>query len=740
MKGNWLAVLPVLAMWAAPDAAVFAGGWTTYLKTQDVTDLLAQSDQVWGATAEAGLMHLDRASGVVEAIRREPGLLASNRLSGLALDRSGRLWVGTRGAGVSRRSADLVRWEVVNVLDGLPVDTVSVLEAEGDTVWIGTTQGIALWNGREIAGSLPDPNSVSFDTTFAIPSITGVVVLGDTLWLSTRRGVGFALLSTQLSDWRPQNSGLGVIDVARLASDGHSLFARAGTTVYRFRGDRWEPEAGPGVVRNLADDLGVVLVAGEAGLYRWSDPGWDLLPGSPSTLGPGDDPEPTVDPAGTVFAAGAAGIDEQPAAAGPWIRHEIPAGPPGNNLFQVAVQGPRVYVTTRGGGVGRLDGAGWRTWPPVPCSGADCDTTFVNPSEGLGLLVDVQGRKWVGCWSFALDSFDDSGSPPQFTHHVEGTDITTQRHTWVVSATADSSKGRWFGMDTPLKGDIDPIGLEYYDASGAYGGNFSTSNTNMSGVFVHALTTSANRRVWVGYDGNGLDFFVPPADSEAFIHLQSTNNLAIRALAAHGDSVWALTNRELLRFSQTSFSESTPASRIRLDGGQAQLGVKPLAVGPDGSVWAGTADGLRAFHPGGASEFFTTRNSPLTDDEVRCVAVDPGTGVVWIATGAGLNRYDPAYVPPAPPPTPRIRIQIFPNPATLTGLGIQLRLTGDASSYHGEIYDVSGRRLRRFVASANGQVIWDGRDESGDLVRPGIYLVRAEAGGHQAVARVALLH
>ncbi len=740
--GARLAPLLALAMIPALGSTASAGAWTTYLKARDFADLLARSDRVWGATAEAGLLRLDRVSGRVDAIRREPGLLASNRLSGLALDRSGRLWVGTRGAGVNRLSADGTRWEVVNALDGLPVDTVSVLEAEGDTVWIGTTQGIALWDGRQVAGSLPDPNTVSFDTTFAIPSITGVAVLGDTLWLATRRGVGFARLSTLLTDWRPKNPGLPALDVARLASDGHSLFARAGTTVYRFRGDldRWEPEADPGVVHNLADDAGVVLAAGESGLFRWSEPGWSALPDSPSADGPGHVPEPAADPAGTVFAAAAEGIDEQPAGTGPWIRHDLPAGPPGNNLLQVAVQGSRVYVTTFSDGVGRLEGAEWRVWPPVRCSAAGCDTTFVNPSYALALLVDLQGRKWVGCWSFALDSFDDSAAPPQFTHHVVASDPTTERRTWAVSATVDSSGGRWFGMDTPLKGDVDPIGLEYYDSLGVYGGNFSPANTNLSGNFVHALAVSENRRVWVGTDGNGLDFFTPPADSNGFVHLKSTNNLAVRGLAAYGDSIWVLTNQELLRFSQNAGPSLPPATRIAVTGGQAQLAVKPLAVGPDGSVWAGTASGLRVFRPGGASESFTTRNSPITDDEVRGVAVDPETGVVWIATAAGLNRYDPAFLPPPPPPIARLRIQLSPNPATLTGLGIQLRLSGNASAYRGEVYDVGGRRLRRFVASADGQVIWNGRDESGTLVRPGIYLVRAEAGGRQAVARVALLH
>jgi hypothetical protein len=85
-------------------------------------------------------------------------------------------------------------------------------------------------------------------------------------------------------------------------------------------------------------------------------------------------------------------------------------------------------------------------------------------------------------------------------------------------------------------------------------------------------------------------------------------------------------------------------------------------------------------------------------------------------------------------------VRVYPNPATTTALGLLLRLTGDAEGYQGEIFDLSGRRLRRFSAAANGLAIWDGRDDDGRLVRPGLYFVRAEAGGRSAVARVVVLH
>jgi hypothetical protein len=139
-----------------------------------------------GATAAAGWF-ADRATQALSIIRREPGAIASNQLTALAMDRSGRLWVGTEGSGVSRRTADGRRWELMNLLDGLPSDSVRVLEANGDTLWIGTTRGFSLWNGRQITGALPDDGiTASFDTTFT--SASGPVALQGDVWAGDAAG------------------------------------------------------------------------------------------------------------------------------------------------------------------------------------------------------------------------------------------------------------------------------------------------------------------------------------------------------------------------------------------------------------------------------------------------------------------------------------------------------------------------------------------------------------------------
>ena len=72
-------------------------------------------------------------------------------------------------------------------------------------------------------------------------------------------------------------------------------------------------------------------------------------------------------------------------------------------------------------------------------------------------------------------------------------------------------------------------------------------------------------------------------------------------------------------------------------------------------------------------------------------------------------------------------------------MGIQLRLKGNASVYRGSIFDLSGRKVGTFDVPANGRVIWDGKDDAGGMVKPGIYLVKVDAGGHSGTVRVAVL-
>ncbi len=732
-----------------PVAALASGAWQTHLDARDFTDLIVTDDVVWCATGEAGLLQFDRVTHQFKSITREPGTIASNHLTSLAFDRVGRLWVGTLESGVSRLTADGGTWELVNAFDGLPGDSVTTITVAGDTLWIGTRGGIALWDGREVLGSLPDGNTVSFDTTFAIPAVTGIVQLGDTLWLSTPRGAGFARTSTNLSDWRRANDGLPNPAIDHMVSNGRDLLAQVAGSVYFWKPDslKWFFAASIGTVHTLKSDYGEVQAASDLGIFRWTGFGFIQVAGAPAAApGDGDDPEPAIDPTGTTthYAGTRSGLwEEQPSPPGAWTLF-TPPGPPGNAYSNIVIDGARVYAATRNDGIGRWDGASWFAWLPGFCVGA-CPNDFRNANEVFAMLADRQGQKWVACWRFAVDRFDDSTPPALFTHFwtTGGADL---RHTLAFGAAADSDGGRWFGMDTDNLGVVIPLGLDYYDANGDPAGTWGPgipAGSLVRGGKIRAITVDKAHRIWVGYAGaanSGVDHFsgLPELPNTDFKTVANTSSLDIWGLVAHGDSIWVLTDRDLRRISRTASpprvvqTQNTPAGR--------PLGMRLMDVAPNGDVFVGSEEGVRWYKSNGTTQDFTTTNSPLAANDVRAIAVDRASGAVWFGTGEGLNRFDPAYQPPSLPPGVKDSLRVYPNPGTVTGLGIQLRLLGASTAYSGGIYDLRGRLLHRFSTSAAGQIFWDARDDHGVPVKPGVYFVRAEGGGRQARARFVLLH
>jgi hypothetical protein len=347
---------------------------------------------------------------------------------------------------------------------------------------------------------------------------------------------------------------------------------------------------------------------------------------------------------------------------------------------------------------------------------------------------------WAASRSQAIDVFRDDLTPPSFLHPLIVVDPSTRLRSLFVSATQDTAGNVWLGMDTDQKGEISPIGLEVYDSSGVYLHNYDVTNAPMAGNLVQGLATTENGRIWVGYDGAGMDFVTLAANVPTFHHLTSTNLQTVRGVASYGDTLWMLSTTQLWLFGASAAGSGNPGKRINLFAGIPQLGFKPLAVGPDGTVYVGTIEGVRVFHPGGAVDSFTVENSPIPEDEVHAMSVDPSTGMLWIATSGGLAGFDPNYVTPPTPSLPALHARLYPNPALLTGIGVQLRITGEAETYEGAIYDITGRRLWSFHGAANHGVVWDGRDENRALVPPGVYFVRVTGQGRTAVARVVLLH
>ncbi len=747
------------------------GLWQTHLHMRTANDLLVRGDTVWLATGEAGIVRYHRSTGTWSSITREPSALAGNNVNRIAFDRTGNLFAAVPGKGVSRLDRD-GRWSLINAFDGLPSDTVLTLRAQGDTVWVGTTRGLALWDGEVVAGSVPDLGTPS---PFSNNNVNGIAITGDTLFVSTPNAIYLARQSQRPLTWTAISGSMGLtnLNVRGVATDGRNLLALASgqsvsnPSVSLFTSFRWVPASaswstdfpgsGPATsVRRLRDDHGIILATTLAGTHvRNPAGGWTQYPASPAT----DNADATMLEVGAlvlpnlpvndtlVFASFGGRLLER---ALPAWTSRTPPGPVGNRCRAIAWSAGTVYASYDGEGVGRLRDGVWRNFPSgSTCSGMACDTTFAATTFPATMLVDPLGHKWLSFWEGPLAWFDDTKPTPEFRqlYFPSGNADSAHLHYTIHAAAADSTPGaqagRWFGLDSDRIGaDIgNPLGLDLYDAQGNFIRNFDTTYPGLRNGLIRGLVCDRDGVMWVGYKGSsgaGLSTFPVPGNLSAPITLSDVPGstlLDVFGLAARGDSVWVLATDGLRRYRQRSL---TLAAELDIAGPPALASMHPIAVGRDGTVFVGTTGGLRVHRRGRPPVDYTPDNSPLADIEVRAVFVEP-SGAVWIGTAGGVNRFDPDYLPPPEPTLASLRVKLYPNPVWLTGAGFQLRLSGDARTYEGEVLDLTGRLVHRFSVGGNGNVFWTGRDLSQRALEPGVYFVRVRGGGAEALSRVVVL-
>jgi flagellar hook assembly protein FlgD len=86
-------------------------------------------------------------------------------------------------------------------------------------------------------------------------------------------------------------------------------------------------------------------------------------------------------------------------------------------------------------------------------------------------------------------------------------------------------------------------------------------------------------------------------------------------------------------------------------------------------------------------------------------------------------------------------LQVFPMPSSSP---VRLRLDTDAGgAVHAEVFDSSGRLIRRLAGGVQGpglrDLLWDGRDENARPVPAGVYVVQVSTGEARETARVVIV-
>jgi signal transduction histidine kinase/ligand-binding sensor domain-containing protein len=245
----------------------------------------------------------------------------------------------------------------------------------------------------------------------------------------------------------------------------------------------------------------------------------------------------------------------------------------------------------------------------------------------LDIFLDREGNMWVGTNDAGVDRFATNALPfKRYRHEVGNPNSLETSYTTTVFE--DSRRLLWVGSRRSL-GAMNRVTdrISFYRKTGGPG--------ELSDTWVHSVAADRSGYLWFGTQNGGLNRFDRrtgrfkvyrrnPADLHSLV-----DDRVFKVFVDHTGCLWAGTEKGLESFDAATetFQPYLPGMRIR-DIAEDANGVLWIAARATGLVRLDTLSKTSTiYHP--------------SSDKAWAVTVDH-SGIVWVATENGLNRFDPA--------------------------------------------------------------------------------------------------
>ncbi len=772
-------------VWACTGlAGLISGGpagaqWTAHTSSRDVSALSPASGAMWAGSA-GGIFRYDAATGEIVHFTAAEGLhdVQSHTIAYDA--RRDMVWTGYADGVIDR--LDVSTGAVTTFFDiqrneRFPSKEIHRLYAYGDSLLLATAFGLVVFDPirSEVRDTYSQLGTLSSPVAVRDVTVAEVPDGGLGFWLATDQGIAHAPLDApNLQDpaaWTVETDVLPSRDLYAIEAFGGTIYIGSHSGLGRRNADGYYDNTGltTRAVPDLAalPDRLLVLTAfnvvavfasggatvqadgfvnlqavavdadgsmwigdAETGLNHYERPSGNdrpmLITGEIYPSGPYDSPfgDIIVDSGGNLWAAAVEGLSRagfyKLGSDGFWTNYtqrfftEL-AGR--SNYWRIyADEQGNAWAGSRGGGLAQVDAGQVITLYDhtnstlLPAAG---ETSYVIVS---GVASSQDGELWITNMAAPMPLHvrtpdgEWTALPPLLCSGLGST-------TLLGSIIVDSSGLKWIVIheqtdfrltagvavldtgDTP--GDASDDECQFFGGTGAAG-------RGLPSVRINAITEDGDGRIWVGTN-EGPAYFI----SSLFA-----------ATDASAQATWPV------------WDEGS-GSTYMLRG----LAVNDVVPDPAGRLWFATSDGVYLMSDVDGFEMvehFTARNTPLFSDNVNAIAVDGGTGLVFIATDKGLISYQSNAINPAPEAQD---LFIYPNPVRVTGEAVpRIVIEGLVAETDIRVITVHGEVVAEFLARG-GKAVWDGRDQSGALVPSGMYLVVAvgSSGEGAAYGKVAVI-
>ncbi len=691
---GWLALVCAPARAALPQSLRFERIGVDQGLPQETATAIVQDRQgfMWIGSQD-GLARFDGYRFVVFRNRPDdPHSLADNWVTALREDGDGRLWIGTRSAGVMRQDIDpdtFVRYmppdtarRGIGALQVRAMIRASGAPATAHALWIATADGLERLDTRTGAfrtwhHEAGRSGSLASDNVLALAlDRTGALWIGSDAGLDRLRPDGqgfdhFPITSGEAADEKPGTVTALQVDSRNRLWIGTptgiqcwNLDAKAAARKLYGAADGAPADKVQAIVEDRKGTIWVGTWASglfrlAAGSERFTVYRHDLR--DPRSLAEDDVESLFQDRTGTLWVgAHAGGISRVDLASGGFTRYVDIGGVQGSRqndkVYAVTTDpGGQLWLGTVGGGLVRLDPVAGTTtvYRHDPAHDDSLPDDFVR-----AVRVDDEGKLWVGT-GHGLALLDPRSGRFR-TRHFGGADTELDAIRRIVPA---SGGAFWIGTDA---------GLLHYDPTTDAVRVFRhdpQDPASLSPGRVTAILIDRKGVLWVGTDG-GLDRGDPasghfthyrhdPTRADSLVHDRIHYLFEDRS-----GQVWVGTSAGLDRLIQSAAGGVRFHAWTRADG----LGADPIgAIAQDGAghLWISTTAGISRFDPARGTFRNYQASDGLLDGSYYVGSAHAGSdGMLYFGGQAGLTAFRPDAIHdnPSPPAVVITQLQVFNHP------------------------------------------------------------------------------
>ncbi len=516
-----------------------------------------KSGNLWFGTTGGGVSKYD-GNSFTHFTEKEG--LSNNRVWAILEDKSGNLWFGTYGGGVSMYDGESFTHFAEK--EGLSNNYVwSILEDKSGNLWFGTEGGGAsMYNGESFT-HFTEKEGLSNNSVFSI-----LEDKSGNLWFGTDGGVsmynGDSFTHFTKKEGLPNNYVRSILE----DKSGNLWFGTYGGGLSMYDGESFT---------HFTEKEGL------SNNYIWS-----ILEDKSGNLGFGTN-------------GGVCMYD------GESFTHFTEKEGLSNNRVNSILEDKsgNLWFGTNGG---------------VSMYKGDSFTHFTK-KEGLSnnsvrsILEDKNGNLWFGTWDGGVSMYNGDS----FTHFTEKEGLSNN-YVWAILE--DNSGNLWFGTYGG--------GVCKYDGESF---TYFTEKEGLSNNYVWSILEDKSGNLWFGTNGGGVSMY----DGNTFTHFTEkeglSNNSVNSILEDKSGNLWFGTNGGgVSMYNGDSFTHFTEKE------GLSNNNVRSILEDKSGNLWFGTWGGGVSKYDGGSFTHFTEKEG-LSNNFVNSILEDKN-GNLWLSTENGLNK------------------------------------------------------------------------------------------------------